>query len=85
MCLFDDIVNSSCNKLMSRTIRRVPHNADGHRHPHTQQEKRQLNSLKADESYCEFDISPRNRLHRHIADAWDDLTASSWHQMDYAN
>jgi len=70
---------------MSRTIRRVPQNADGHRHPHTQQEKRQLNSLKADESYCEFDISPHNRLHRHIVDAFDDLTASSWQQMDYAN
>ena len=70
---------------MSRTIRRTPQSVDGHRHPHTQQEKRQLNSLKADELYCEFDISPRNRLHRHIVDAFDDLTASSWQQMDYAN
>ncbi len=70
---------------MSRTIRRLPQNPAGLRHPHTQQEKRQLNSLKADETYCEFNISPRNRLHRHIVDAFDDITASSWHQMDYAN
>ena len=44
-----------------------------------------LHVKKADESYFEFDISPRNRLHRHITDAWDDLTASSWQQMDYAS
>ena len=70
---------------MSRTFRRVPQNASGHRTPHTQQEKRQLRCLKADEAYCEFDISPRNRLHRRITDAWDDLMASSWEQVDYAN
>ena len=69
---------------MSRTYRKAPQNHVGLRKPHTQQERRQLSCLKNDEPFLEFDISPRNRLHRHVVSDWDDIIASSIYELDYA-
>jgi len=69
---------------MSRTYRQVPQNHTGFRKPHTQQERRQLRCLKADEAMWDVSISPRNRTNRSIVEDWSDIIASSVYQLDYA-
>ena len=47
---------------MSRTLRNHPETTDGHRRPHTQNERRQLKGLEADARVNQVYISPINRL-----------------------
>ena len=63
---------------MSRTYRNHGHDAMYFRHPHTMNERRQLEGLKTDARLHQVNISPTNRLSRHIADEWDDVTISSF-------
>jgi len=70
---------------MSKTYRQVPLNRTGMRKPRTRNERRQLRCLKADARYCDLDISPKNRLNRHIPTEFDDLHASSVYEIDYAS
>jgi len=64
--------------LMSRTVRHLPQNRTGLRHPHTQNEQRQLRGLEADVKANDYTINPVNRLHRRLVTSFDDLKASSF-------
>ena len=63
---------------MSRTIRNNPESSTGLRHPHTMNERRQLNGLEADAKINDCRISPVNRLSRHIPTDFDDLKVASF-------
>ena len=63
---------------MSKTIRNLPENRTGLRHPHTINERRQLKGLKADARVNQVAISPVNRLSRHIPSDFDDLKVASF-------
>tara|TARA_R110001592_G_scaffold166438_1_gene401474 strand:- start:275 stop:427 length:153 start_codon:yes stop_codon:yes gene_type:complete len=41
-------------------------------------ERRQLTGLETDARLHQVDISPANRLSRHIPDEWDDLKVASF-------
>ena len=49
---------------MSRTLKHEPRNRFGIRRPKTRKERKQIRCMKADEMYCEWDLSPRNRSHQ---------------------
>ncbi len=63
---------------MSRTYRNNPESSTGLRHPHTMSERRQLNGLQTDARLHQVDISPVNRLSRHIPTDYDDLKVASF-------
>ena len=63
---------------MSRTYRHNPESATGLRHPHTMSERRQLNGLQTDARLHQVNISPVNRLSRHIPTDFDDLKVASF-------
>ena len=63
---------------MSRTYRHNPESTTGLRHPHTMNEGRQLNGLQADARLHQVNISPVNRLSRHIPTDFDDLKLASF-------
>ena len=63
---------------MSRTVRNHTEASDGFRHPHTMNERRQLNGLEADAKVNDCRISPINRLSRHIPTDFDDLKVASF-------
>ncbi len=63
---------------MSRTYRRQTESATGLRHPHTMNERRQINGLQTDARLHQVDISPANRLSRHIPTDYDDLKVASF-------
>ena len=63
---------------MSRTYRNNPVSTTGLRHPHTMNERRQLAGLQTDARLHQVNISPVNRLSRHIPTDFDDLKASSF-------
>ena len=64
--------------IMSRTYRHNPESATGLRHPHTMNERRQLNGLVTDARLHQVQISPNNRLSRHIPTDFDDLKVASF-------
>ena len=68
---------------MSKTYRREPFTPNGFRKPKTKNERWQLSSLKADLQYMDYDISPVNRINRHIPTDWDDVRASSIHERKH--
>ena len=68
---------------MSRTYRKVPENHTGLRHPQTQQQRRQLQTLKKDAQLNKLHISPVIRLNRYIPTYYDDLTPASIYEVDY--
>ena len=63
---------------MSRTYRRNAESSTGLRHPHTINERRQLNGLVTDARVNDCRISPSNRLSRHIPTDFDDLKFASF-------
>ena len=63
---------------MSRTYRTNYYDSCSFRHPRTMNERRQLAGLKADAKMNDYNISPINRLSRHIPDEWDDLRIASY-------
>ena len=63
---------------MSRTYRHNPESRTGLRHPHTMNERRQLNGLQTDARLHQVDISPVNRLSRHIPTDFDDVKVASF-------
>jgi len=63
---------------MSRTIRNNPESSTGLRRPHTMNERRQLNGLITDAKLHQVQISPNNRLSRHIPTDFDDLKVASF-------
>ena len=63
---------------MSRTYRNNPSSTTGLRHPHTQNERRQLHGLVTDARVNQCRVSPANRLSRHIPSDFDDLKVSSF-------
>lgn len=63
---------------MSRTYRHNPESATRLRHPHTMSERRQLNGLQTDARLHQVNISPVNRLSRHIPTDFDDLKVASF-------
>lgn len=63
---------------MSRTYRRYAESSTGLRHPHTMNERRQLNGLMTDARVNDCRISPTNRLSRHIPTDFDDLQVASF-------
>ncbi len=63
---------------MSRTYRNNPESNTGLRHPHMMSERRQLNGLQTDARLHQVDISPVNRLSRHIPTNYDDLKVASF-------
>ena len=63
---------------MSRTYRNNPQSSTGLRHPHTMNERRQLNGLKTDRKLHQVQISPANRLSRHLPSDFDDLKVASF-------
>ena len=63
---------------MSRTNRRSTESSTGLRHPHTQNERRQLNGLLTDARVNQCRVSPSNRLSRHIPSDFDDLKLASF-------
>ena len=64
--------------IMSRTYRRQTESRTGLRHPHTMSERRQLNGLQTDARLHQVNISPANRLSRHIPTDYDDLKVASF-------
>ena len=64
--------------IMSRTYRHNPESSTGLRHPHTMSERRQLNGLQTDARLHQVNISPVNRLSRHIPTDYDDLKVASF-------
>ena len=64
---------------MSRTVRNIPRNC--YRHPQTQNERRQINSLFHDPDLEELGVILPNRYNRYIPNSWDDLACSSWDQI----
>ena len=64
--------------IMSRTYRRTTESSTGLRHPHTMNERRQLNGLQADARLHQINISPVNRLSRHIPTDFDDIKVASF-------
>ena len=70
---------------MSRTYRHNPASTTGLRHPHTMNERRQLNGLEADARVNQCRISPANRLSRHIPTDFDDLKASSFAETFFSD
>ena len=64
--------------IMSRTYRHNPESSTGLRHPHTMNERRQLNGLVNDARLHQVQISPPNRLSRHIPTDFDDLKVASF-------
>ena len=62
---------------MSRTYRNNPDHLY-YRHPHTMNERRQLEGLTTDARLHQVNISPANRLSRHIPDTWDDMKVASF-------
>ena len=64
--------------IMSRTYRHNPESSTGLRHPHTMSERRQLNGLQTDARLHQVNISPVNRLSRHIPTDFDDLKVASF-------
>jgi hypothetical protein len=64
--------------IMSRTYRHNPESTTGLRHPHTMSERRQLNGLQTDARLHQVNISPANRLSRHIPTNFDDLKVASF-------
>ncbi len=62
---------------MSKTYRREPFTASGLRKPQTRNERRQLRCLKTDALLNDLEISPRNRINKHIPSEYNDLYASS--------
>jgi len=67
--------------LMSRTYRKYPLDHQHIRHPKINNERRQLETLKADRRFFDYSISPPNRINRHLSDEFDSLTASSSHEL----
>ncbi len=63
---------------MSRTYRNNPESLTGLRHPHTMNERRQLNGLQTDAKLHQVNISPVNRISRHIPTDFDDLKVASF-------
>ena len=63
---------------MSRTYRRTSESVTGFRHPHTQNERRQLNGLITDARVNQCRVSPVNRLSRTIPSDFDDLKVASF-------
>ena len=70
---------------MSRTYRHNPESTTGLRHPHTMNERRQLNGLQADARLHQVNISPVNRLSRHIPTDFDDLKLASFAETFFAD
>jgi hypothetical protein len=66
---------------MSRTYRQIPQDRIGIRHPKQLRDRKQQKKIQTDSLLEEFQISPINRLNRHIAD--DLKLASSLWQLDY--
>ena len=64
--------------IMSRTYRHNPETKTGLRHPHTQNERRQLSGLQTDARLHQVAISPINRLSRHLPSDFDDLKIASF-------
>jgi hypothetical protein len=64
--------------IMSRTYRQTKPDNNHYRNPHTQNERRQLEGLKTDARLHQVNISPANRLSRHIPTDFDDLKVSSF-------
>jgi len=69
---------STKEQIMSRTYRRRTESSTGLRHPHTMSERRQLNGLQTDARLHQINISPVNRLSRHIPTDFDDLKVASF-------
>ena len=67
---------------MSRTYRKTPADCDLRgfcfRRPKTMNERRQLEGLTTDARLHQVNISPVNRLSRHIPDEYDDLNIASF-------
>ena len=67
---------------MSRTYRKTPGNSDLRgfcfRRPKTMNERRQLEGLTTDARLHQVNISPANRLSRHIPSEYDDLDVASF-------
>ena len=68
---------------MSRTYRKTPADCRSgmgicFRRPKTMNERRQLEGLTTDARLHQVNISPVNRLSRHIPDDWDDLNVASF-------
>jgi len=67
--------------IMSRTNRKRPADCRSglcFRRPQTMNERRQLEGLTTDARLHQVNISPVNRLSRHIPDDWDDLNVASF-------
>ena len=62
---------------MSRTYRHNPDHSY-YRSPHTQNERRQLTGLQTDARLHQVNISPVNRLSRHLPSDFDDMKISSF-------
>ena len=63
---------------MSRTIRNNPESSTGLRRPHTMNERRQLAGLQTDARLHQVNLSPSNRLSRHLPSDFDDLKVASF-------
>lgn len=69
---------------MANTFRNSIHQKNRYyRRPKTFNEIRQLHALETDIQMNEFEypISKRNRMHRHIPDAWEDIPISAWYEI----
>ena len=67
--------------IMSRTFRNTPAEcAKGicFRRPKTMNERRQLEGLTTDARLHQINLSPANRLSRHLPDDWEDLKVASF-------
>ena len=71
--------------IMSRTYRRNTESATGLSHPHTMSVRRQLNGLQTDARLHQVNISPVNRLSRHIPTDFDDLKVASFAETFFAD
>ena len=66
---------------MSKTIRHLPENHLGIKHPKMFNSKKQSAGLKADEIVNNYEISHSNRWNRHVAIDFNSLMAAASHEV----
>ena len=72
---------------MSRTNRNVEHIHSGAlRHPHTENERSQLDVILHDEELTEYPLSKMNHMkarEHSLPSNWDDTVVSAWYESDH--
>lgn len=66
---------------MSRTYRKQTNKY--YRSPKTKNELTQIDAIEHDPDLKEYNLSKRNRMNRHIPNAWDDIPVAAHDEYDW--